>query len=599
MEQNNHLNEKPFKAYTEDDFLDALTGRFPDGMTLSVKDLEAEHLYNYFRINTFDGDDAMVMHVGKNMTDVYPVSRLKAEVRIKPEEYKHITAGYDGVVDIDYYDMLQQKSVDKDDYVSTFVMNEYPDLQQAPVTVAKVAVAKNLWVEGLHFHDAMAVVIKKPALEDYELKSLLQLKAIYTRGSKFFDEGWQMTADVAKNISTPEEWRRNFDKTAVHYQQTTGHTFTEDEIKQVYDASVKSQAKTALQEAGVLRVTPKTYMVYIRPDKADTPDRHDRWIWQHPENSEVADEINKARLHHKLEELADKFNANYLEESLADKAAYAVHPEGADYLMINVNTTKPLRHFVAQNRIQTLPDFEKSFEVKYENIYKHMADVPENILNEMDDKVRKVHESDERYSQLMYHVNNGGAYFYQRNALGYVHISTGRTMLVNGEPLSKKNMEKLHQLAADGNIIGHRGTEHRTLFCPPRQPQQRLMMDNSVGTVHHMDVQYDINRKEYLTTGYRVVDPSHYTDISERIGNVSVYGQKDRLFMRAVIDGQQQSGRLLTHAQKARLRFYTAGLDAPESLKYLKLVAGEVYKAEIEQSVQRSQEEDQSKSFKR
>ena len=102
MEQNNHLNEKPFKAYTEDNFLDALTGRFPDGMTLSVKDLEAEHLYNYFRMNTFDGDDAMVMHIGKNMTDVYPVSRLKAEVRIKPEEYKHITAGYDGVVDIEY-----------------------------------------------------------------------------------------------------------------------------------------------------------------------------------------------------------------------------------------------------------------------------------------------------------------------------------------------------------------------------------------------------------------------------------------------------------------------------------------------------------------
>lgn len=125
------------------------------------------------------------------------------------------------------------------------------------------------------------------------------------------------------------------------------------------------------------------------------------------------------------------------------------------------------------------------------------------------------------------------------------------------------------------------------------------MMDNSAGTVHHMDVQYDINRKEYLTTGYRVVDPSRYTDISERISNVSVYGQKDRLFMRAVIDGQQQPGRLLTNAQKSRLRFYTAGLDAPESLKYLKLIAGEVYKAEIEQSVQRSQEEDQSKSFKR
>ena len=96
-----------------------------------------------------------------------------------------------------------------------------------------------------------------------------------------------------------------------------------------------------------------------------------------------------------------------------------------------------------------------------------------------------------------------------------------------------------------------------------------------------------------------MVDPTRYTDISERIGNVSVYGQKDRLFMRAVIDGQQQPGRLLTNAQKSRLRFYTADLSAPESLKYLKLVAGEVYRAELEQTVQRSQEEGQSKAFKR
>ena len=560
MEQYNHLNDKSSNIYTAEDFQDALARKFPDGMTLSMRPLKAEHFYNYFRMNSFDGDASMVMKIGKDTFDIGPTPLLQAEVRIKPEDYKYIEAG-DIMMNAAGYDTPDGVESAGDDYASSYVMNEYPDLDQAPVIVSNSAVARNMWVEGLHFHDALAIVMKNQNLEDNEMKSALQLKAIYTRGVKFFEEGWHMTADVAQKISSPVEW-----------QKEHGGNSTPD----VYDSTIKRQAMVSLQWAGFIAVIPKTHMVFIHKD-------------------------NDAQFQQKLDQLADEFNSNYLEESLVDKAAYAIHPEGADYLLVNINTTNPLRFYAAQNRMERLEGYNKSFKIKYENLYQYLKNIPEPVLDKMNEKVQKVNEKIHRQSQLNFYVNNGGAYFYQHNALGYVHISTDRTMRVNGEPMMRLNMIKLNKLAVDGNIIGHRGTERHTLFCPPLHSQQRLMMDNSSGKVQHMDIQYDMNRKEYLTLGYKVMDPSLYTDITARIGNVAVYGQKDRLFLRAVIDGQQQPGKLLTNAQKNNLDFYVKDFQSEGGRKYLKLMAGQVYQAELEQNTAEkcSRDEEQSKGFKR
>lgn len=584
MEDNNLITDG-LKIYTFDDFRAALEKKFPQGITLKMDKFSQEQLHSYYLLNSFDGNyDQRLTVTDGNVAWESDTKQLHAEVRLKPEDYKHIEVNWYDFCDDEIIKEFTDKAINEEDWPYTYFMNRYPDLTNIPVTVYNQVVAHNLWVEGLHLHDALNLAIQKREtdLSPAKTKTMLQLMAVYTRGAKFFDDGGVLTRSAANSVSAAAEWNKMFSDNIG--QASQGSTMTEQDKRQIFDSNVKLQAKIALQYEGLLKTTPQTYLVTVIPQADRMPSRR-----QQPTDIEMIDAQVK------------KFNDWYLEEGLFDKAAYAIRPDGCDQVWVNINTTDPLRQYVVHNHMQAMANGGQIVQTDYQNLYKFRQDVPDNVMQKMDDKVRKVAEAARYSRQLMCYVNNGGAYFYQRGTLGYAHIAIDRALRVNGEPLSPDNSKKILSLALDGNIIGHQGTEHRALFCPPLNPVEKLMMNKADSSVKYLTEQHSYDGKKHLVDYKRVVDADQYTDIGQRIGKVNLYGSGDRIFLRAEIDGQMQPGKLLDKADRIKVSFYQ-GLSVEDKAwqRFTRMLAGKTYHAELELTPQQKDLEQNNKNgFKR
>lgn len=549
-------------VYTDEDFVRALKERFPEGLELGIGWLRADHVNDYMQTDSFNGYDAVDAVVGREAAyedGLY----LEARIKLSPDDYDRLEPGRIDVTDPDWVAAFHSPGYNPDDLWATSVMNGYPDLKGAPVMVPQDLAVKHMVVEGTHIHDLMAMVLKNREMDTAVMKGACQLHGVYMRGKAFFDEGWTTAPAVRTHVS--DDWQQYL-ATAL---EKDAESFTVEELAGIYDSTVRKQAEVALGRMNVMGYEPRSFKVTVGR------------LYYPGGDEGTARQVN-------LDRIAARYNELYEKEHLMYKAAYAVHPPGADHLLVNVNTVNPLRHMLAVDRIKTLPSFKGAEEIPYRNILLQEPNVAQSVLDVWQDRVNQV-EEEKKNRYLMQWQNKGGIYLHEKGRLGYAHISRDRTLLVNGSPMTPEHSRFVLDLATRGNIALHRDGLHSCmLLCEPKDAEKRLMIDTANGSAHHVTVQTAIDGRQYLTVGTRMLDRNRYMDVQGRVTGASLYGNGERLFVRAAIDGEQQPGRLLKKKDVEYLTAYAKqGAGIPPEV--VEKVAAEQFLAELEQGVRQEQ----------
>lgn len=549
-------------VYTNEDFVRALKERFPDGLELGIGWLQADHVNDYMQTDSFNGYDAIDAVIGREAAyedGLY----LEARIKLSPDDYDRLEPGGIDVTDPDWIAAFSRPGYNPEDLWATSVMNGHPDLKGAPVMVPQDLAVKHMVVEGTHIHDLMAMVLKNHEMDTQTMKDVCQLHGVYMRKGAFFDEGWSTAAAVRTHVS--DDWQKYLAKAL----QEDAKSFTVEELRDIYDSTVRKQAEVALGRMEIMGYEPRSFKVDIGR------------LYFPGGDTGAARQMN-------LDRIAARYNELYEKEHLMYKAAYAVHPPGADHLLVNVNTVNPLRHMLAVDRIKTLPSFKGAEELPYQNILLQEPNVAQSVLDVWQDRVEQVKE-EKNNRPLMQWQNKGGIYLHEKGRLGYAHISRDRTLLVNGSPMTPDHSRFVQDLATKGNIALHRDGLHSCmLLCEPQDAEKRLMIDTFDGSAHHVTVQTAIDGRQYLTVGTRMLDRNRYMDVQGRVTGASLYGSGERLFVRASIDGEQQPGRLLKKKDVERLTAYAKqGAGIPPEI--VEKVAAEQFLAELEQGVQQQQ----------
>lgn len=533
-------NGKMVPVYTNNDFVRALKERFPDGIELGIGWLQEHHVNNYLCHDNFNGYDAIDTVVGREAA--FDNDYLEARIKLQPEDYDLLEPGQIDLTDPDWVAAFHTPGYNPDDLWATSIMNENPDLKGAPVIVPQDLAVKRMVIEGTHIHDLMAMVLKNPDMDTATMKDLCQLHAVYMRGDAFFKEGWAVSPSVKKRV--------------IDRQNTlpVGQT-------------LRKLAEEGMENMNVRGYEPKTFKVHIGqlhfPAGDTGADRQKNLDW-----------------------LANKYNEAYTDDHLMCKTAYAVHPQDTDYLLVNVNTVRPGRHMQAVDRINSLPSVKQVEEIPFQNILEYKPYVQESILDIWKNLANKV-QQEKKTPPLMHYINNGGIYLHEKGKLGYAHISTDRTLSVNGEPLTWEHSQFVMNLAVRGNMALHRGgLQHLKpscmLLCEPQEAERRLMIDKVDGLARRITVQTAIDGKQYLTMGTRMLDSNQYMDVEGRVTGATVYGKEDRRFIRAEIDGVQQPGRLLLK-KDVQLLGQEKDCQGKVAQNLIDRLAAEYYRAELEQ----------------
>lgn len=562
-------------VYSDHDWQQALKDRYPDVIRL-YRTLTAEDICLFYKSGTVNGNAYMYAD------SIPPVTArpdwLQVTIDLRPEEYMNVLPDESNVYNPAIFNCLRERG-EIDKALATMAMAADKDFSHVSAEVPVGLLPKVMTVEGVPLPDVLAVVIQHPEIGAEKMLTVLQMMDVCLHGADAVRPDRIFTAQV-KNLVTLD-----FDE----FRSKAGSGESEEDLRNIYDVSVRRQAELGLRRIQVIPTRPYSCIVRFLP------------------GTDVQQQV-------------DEFNQLFEAEDAADKAfAACITDSTGDKMAVSVYTESPLSQYVVSSRLMSMEGVDSIMKTDFFDIRKlgmhnievkdrddhtqlmvgyigngpargqragHTAYAFHEPLHELpylsgntqtadrhvwlqdredgtpavlwadgetartvtkvqpvEDMIGMLLRKQQDESPLMHYMHENGIYFYQKDTLGFIYADRERNMLVNGEKLSAKNMAMVTDLVQNRNIIRFRGTEVSMFFNEPVQAEYRTLQHIKTGDVQTFAYERTLDGREYYTSDRKVLtDAETYNDITGRLTEAAVYGKPERMFVRCRIDGIQQPG---------------------------------------------------------
>lgn len=588
----------------KEDLVERLRQEWPDGVTLQVNGLTGFDVSAWVGRGCFKGVDYLParttdwIRFEKDMT-------LTAEARLKPEQYDSIRPSDR------YYDMLLHEKVGRDactaeEICITTMMQRQVLTGYVELFVDTAQAPEWLYLEGIQLKEAVTVALHHPQLSSYDVKTVLQLMDINSRGADAMKEGRLWTPEVCDGVRT----------------EISGLDFDENLL-------VRMQAELRLRQMGIIPTREALLVVDLKED------------------------VSLQR----MRQITDDFNRDF-QRGQATEFGHAVFVPEKRQVWVSLYYDRPIAQTLVRQNFLALPEVngirEEAFRdvtrmdafqivmrggdkkgmykgflnppldaerldgyVSYplepdtegEAVYRITGQPAEGPVTDgrkrlwiekpVADKLMQAGDgtvmvesmtalkdlgamwvAEERQKKpLMYHKSRDGVYFYQKETAGYMYIDRRRNLTEVGEPMTDDKRQTVLALQEIGNVVQLRGKEMTVFFDPPENGERKMFLDPVTAEIRLLTEQTTVEGNRIYTDGRTVIDTASQNDITARVTDASVYGTEGRYFVRCRIDGRQRTGIPLQETDSRMMEELKNDADG------LKLLAARYFCAELQQLV--------------
>ena len=251
--------EKEVTVYSEEDLQDEFRKKFPEGLTVTVRDESVENLRHYMTLDGYDDDFIGYVGAGIQMLKVY--GDLNAELRLPVEKYNWLYADDQTWWSSELSDMGYESGTN----AATEMMEELDgDLNEARLAIpCHPEMLQHLYIEGVPFKDVKEIIQNHDIQKDTELREILALQNLYKNG---LPKGGDVPEILKPYMTDVEEDMQHMFGGQKPFRE---HEYYEQDIFHKFSRELQLKAEVMLMQRGLLPTEKHNIVVQFCNNKGD------------------------------------------------------------------------------------------------------------------------------------------------------------------------------------------------------------------------------------------------------------------------------------------------------------------------------------------
>ncbi len=250
---------KEVTVYSEKDLQNEFREKFPEGLTVTVRDESVENLKNYMALDDYDGDFIGYVGSGIQMLKVY--GDLNAELRLPVDKYDWLYAD-----DQTWWSgELSDMGFDAGTNAATEMMEELGgNLNEARLSIpCHPDMLQHLYIEGVPYKDVKDILQNHDIRTDTQLREILALRNLYKNG---LPEGGDVPEVLKPYMTDVEE---NMQHMYGGRQPFREHEYYSTDIFHKFSRELQLKAEVMLMQRGLLPTEKHNIVVQFSNNRGD------------------------------------------------------------------------------------------------------------------------------------------------------------------------------------------------------------------------------------------------------------------------------------------------------------------------------------------